>query len=215
VFPRDHDDGVDDGLWPEEVMLATGDLISIAPSTAADLERVRELYHSLSARTNHLRFFHLRQEIPERELLGVVDGLPQHLTLLASLGERLIGIGELIVDDEHAQGEVAFTVSDDHHHEGVATLLLERLALLGKRLGLRRLVATTLGENRDMQLVFGTVGLPRQSRCEDGEVDVTLDLADLTTLEQARSQRHAAALAARDAATRPQSAAGRGTGRWL
>jgi GNAT superfamily N-acetyltransferase len=197
----------------EAVVLATGDVISITRSTPADLERVRELYHSLSTRTNHLRFFHLRKEIPDRELLAVVDGSPQHLTLLASRGERLIGIGELIVDDEHAQGEVAFTVSDDHHHEGVATLLLERLALLAKGLGLRRLVATTLGENRDMQLVFGTVGLPRQSVCEGGEVEVILDLTDLRTLEQARSRRHAAALAARDAATQPGSTAGRGAGR--
>ena len=45
---------------------------------------------------------------------------------------------------------------------------------------------------------------------------MTLDLADLTTLgSKSQSTTASAARAARDAATRPESAAGRGTGRWL
>ena len=60
-------------------------------------------------------------------------------------------------DDEEA--EVAFTVADAHHHEGIATVLLEDLALIARAAGFRRLVAETLPENAAMLGVFRTVGL--------------------------------------------------------
>ena len=53
----------------------------------------------------------------------------------------------------------------------MATLLLERLAVIAHDRGLRRFTATVLPDNRDMQLVFATVGLPGpHGRFVDGVV---------------------------------------------
>ena len=58
-------------------------------------------------------------------------------------------------------------MADEHHHEGAATLLLERLAVIAKRCGFHFLTALTLPDNTEMRLVFHTVGLPEHSRFDD------------------------------------------------
>ncbi len=130
--------------------------------------------------------------------------IPQHVTLLALMQGRLIGIGEFGVGSDPTEAELAFAVVDDHHHEGVATLLLERLAVVGRRCGLERLTARTMFGNHDMQLVFRTVGLTRHSEIDGGEVRVTLDLASLDELDRQAALRHT--LAAQAAAESPRRA---------
>jgi GNAT superfamily N-acetyltransferase len=176
-------------------LLSTGRAIDIACSTPADLERVRAFYEHLCDISRYNRFFGVRRAIPEPELRGMVaNEVPRHVVLLASVDGELIGIGEFVVTDHTDQAEVAFAVADDHHREGVATLLLERLALVARRCGLERLVAQTLPGNYDMLLVFRTVGLTEHTHFDGGVVDVTLDLSTLAHLETAAENRHQLAL---------------------
>jgi GNAT superfamily N-acetyltransferase len=176
-------------------LLATGRTVIITDATPADYERVRRFYDELGDTSTYLRFFGIRRSIPEAELRAVVSHeIPHHVTLLAWLDARLIGIGEFIVGGDPTEAELAFAVADDHHHEGVATLLLERLAVVGRRCGLHRLTARTLLGNGDMLLVFRTVGLTRRTVVDEGEALVTLDLASLDELEAQAACRHAAAV---------------------
>ena len=59
-------------------------------------------------------------------------------------------------------------------------------------------MAQTLPGNRDMLLVFRTVGLAEQTHFDGGVVDVTLDLSTLDHLEAEAEIRHQHALANRD-----------------
>ena len=88
----------------------------------------------------------------------------------------IIGIGEYHVSPGRDEAEVAFAVADAHHHEGVATVLLEDLALIGRAAGLCRLVAETLPGNVAMKSVFRSVGLVQRDWFEAGVVYVELDL---------------------------------------
>lgn len=163
------------------------------------MARVRAFYEHLSDTSSYYRFFGIRRAIPEQELRGMVtQDVPRHVILLASIGDELIGIGEFIVGHKPDEAEVAFAVADDHHREGVATLLLERLAVVARRCGLRQLVAQTLPGNREMLLVFRTVGLAEQAHFDGGVVDVTLDLSTLDHLEAEAEIRHQHALANSD-----------------
>lgn len=176
-------------------LLANGRPFDIAPAIPTDLARVRRFYERLSDTSSYYRFFGIRRALPERELQGMVaQDVPRRVVLLASVDGELIGIGEFIVTDKPDQAEVAFAVADDHHREGVATLLLERLAIVARRCGLQRLVAKTLPGNRDMLLVFRTVGLTEQAHFVDGVVDITLDLSTLDHLEAEAEIRHQQAL---------------------
>ena len=179
-----------------EALLANGRPVDIVPAGPADMERVRTFYGRLSDTSSYYRFFGIRRAIPEQELRGMVaQDVPHHVMLLASIGDELIGIGEFVVCEKPDEAEVAFAVADDHHREGVATLLLERLAVIARRCGLKQLIAQTLPGNRDMLLVFRTVGLAEQTHFEGGVIDVTLDLSTLDHLESEAEIRHQQALA--------------------
>jgi len=181
-------------------LLATGRPVDITAVEPADLERVRSFYDGLSDTSTYYRFFGIRPALPEHELRSIVDpDVPHHVVLLASVDDELIGIGEYIVTSNPKQAEVAFAVADDHHREGVATLLLERLAAVARRCGLTQLVAQTLPGNEDMLLVFRTVGLAERTEFRDGVIEVTLDLASVEHLEAEASRRHQQALEQRRA----------------
>lgn len=173
--------------------LSTGEPVHIALAGPADLERVREFYAKLSDTAAYYRFFGIRRELPDDELRGVVvQRLPDHVTLLASIDGRLVGIGECVAGADADEVEVAFAVADDHRHEGVATLLLERVAMIAHRCGIKRLTARTLPGNVDMLLVFRTVGLPEEQHFDpsDGIIHIGLDLAgidDMVMCAAARS----------------------------
>ena len=157
-----------------------------------------ECGRSTSASVTYSRFFGIRRAILEKELRSVVaQDIPHHVTLLASIDNELIGLGEFVMSEKPDEAEVAFAVADDHHREGVATLLLERLAVVARRCGLKQLVAQTLPGNTDMLLVFRTVGLAEQTRLDGGVVDVTLDLSTLDHLEAEAEIRHQQAVSYR------------------
>lgn len=176
-------------------LLANGRPVDIASAGPADLRRVRAFYERLSDTSRFYRFFGTRRAIPEQELRAMTTcDLPHHVALLAFIDNELIGIGEFFVGNKPDEAEVAFAVADDHHREGVATLLLERLALVARRCGLRQFVAQTLPDNHDMLLVFRTVGLIERTHFDDGVVEVTLDLSTLDHLELEAEFRHQQAL---------------------
>ena len=169
----------------DRALLATGQPVDICRAAPADLAAVRHFYERLGDTSTYYRFFGLRRALPDGELRRVVGEGPEHVTLLASIDGRLIGIGEYIIGADPTEAEVAFAVADDHHREGVATLLLERLAVIAHERGLLTFTATVLPGNADMQLVFRTVGLAVRSRFDDGVIKTVLELASLTALTAA------------------------------
>jgi GNAT superfamily N-acetyltransferase len=175
-----------------DALLINGHPVHIAPARLSDLGRVRLFYQYLSNASTYYRFFSIRRAIPDRELLNMVDpAVEAHVTLLATVDGALAGIGEFIVDPSNEEAEVAFAVADDHHHEGIATLLLEALVVIARRRNIKRLTAVTLRDNADMLLVFRTVGLSeRTSLDEDGIVHVTFDLLAEDELEERSTERH-------------------------
>ncbi len=175
-------------------ILANGATAVIVAAGADHLDAVRDFYGELSDTSTYYRFFAVRRAIPERELQALVTiRLPGHVALLVYVGVTLIGIGEYTADrHDPREAEVAFAVADDHHREGVATLMLERLAIVAHRCGLETFTAFVLPGNGDMQLVFRTVGLPVESRWDEAGavVDVTLDITDLDHLHELSAERH-------------------------
>ena len=76
------------------------------------------------------------------------------------------------IDEECA--EVAFLVADQDRGRGLGSLLLEHLAALGRRYGVRRFEADVLEENYGMLRVFRRAGFAATRRTEEGEVAFVL-----------------------------------------
>ena len=66
--------------------------------------------------------------------------------------------------------EVAFLVDDAFQGKGLGTLLLERLALIAAKRGVRRFQAFVLAENKQMLSVFMESGFRVRAHREGGEV---------------------------------------------
>ena len=187
----------DDLLATErDAILSNGRPAAIASAQLGDLEAVRAFYERLDDMSNYFRFFGIRRRLPDRELLNAVDpAVSDHVTLLAKVDGQLAGIGELIVGPTALEAEVAFAVADDHHREGIATLLLERLVAIARRRGITTLTAVTLPGNADMLLVFRTVGLcERASLGDEGVVHISFDLTAPDELAEESARRQALAL---------------------
>jgi acyl-CoA synthetase (NDP forming) len=91
------------------------------------------------------------------------------------------------------QAEIAFAVSDALHGHGIATLLAEHLITAVERAGIRRVLAVTQGDNRDMLGVFVALGLPVRRDWDGGvctlAIDLDLDSAARAALLDASAKR--------------------------
>jgi acyl-CoA synthetase (NDP forming)/RimJ/RimL family protein N-acetyltransferase len=164
--------------FARDVLLATGRAVHIRATNHDDVGALRDFYTRLGDRSTYYRFFGARRNIPDDELLRATEqDIHRQVTLLAEGDGDTIGVGEYHGLPDGEDAEVAFAVADAHHGEGVATVLLEDLALIARAAGYRRLVAYVLPGNTAMANVFRTVGLVHRSWFDGGTVHVQLDLA--------------------------------------
>jgi acyl-CoA synthetase (NDP forming)/RimJ/RimL family protein N-acetyltransferase len=164
--------------FARDVLLATGRAVHIRASNSDDLAALRDFYARLGDTSTYYRFFGARRIIPDDELRRATEqDIHRQVTLLAEADGETIGVGEYHGLSSGEEAEVAFAVADAHHGEGVATVLLEDLALIARAAGYRRLVADVLPGNAAMANVFRTVGLVHRAWFDGGTVHVQLDLA--------------------------------------
>ena len=150
-----------------------------------DKERLQRAFAKLDPQSVYTRFFSARKSIPERafERIAEIDfvnlaGLV--VTIGCGADETVIG-GASYVGHSEANGakvaEVAFTIEEDFHGQGLASRLLAALATLARRHGLVRFEAEVLAANAPMLAVFQRSGLPLRRRSEGGVIHLDLDLA--------------------------------------
>ncbi len=158
-------------------LLTDGSTVEIRPAAEQDAQAVRAMHAEMSPGNLYLRFFSLSQRSADREAQRVTRPPDAyHAALLAWLGGRLVGVASYEPTPVPGTAEVAFAVSDDMHHRGIATLLLEHLVSLARRRGLTAFAATTLLENNAMLRVFSDAGLPVRRKIADGAVELTFPL---------------------------------------
>jgi acetate---CoA ligase (ADP-forming) len=153
--------------WESDVVLADGATVHVRALRSDDEPLVKAMYATLSDDAVYMRFFSpLRREMAVRlELDGI--GTSRHVARVALLGGHMLGIVRYDVVGPGV-GEVACVVTDDQQGRGLATLLLEHLAVIGRAQGLHTFVAETLAENSKMLNVFKAVGWERRTRFQAG-----------------------------------------------
>jgi acyl-CoA synthetase (NDP forming)/RimJ/RimL family protein N-acetyltransferase len=168
-------DGVSEGRT--YALLTDGSTIEIRPAQPEDATAVREMHVAMSPDNIYLRFFSVSPAAAEQEALRVTrESDPEHGALLAWLGDRLVGVASYELTGKPGAAEIAFTVPDDMHRHGIATLLLEHLVSLARRRGVHMFTAETLVENAAMLRVFADAGLPVLRSAADGVVDLMFPL---------------------------------------
>jgi RimJ/RimL family protein N-acetyltransferase len=152
----------------------TVDLRPIEPSDAPALVRFHD---TLSDLTSRRRFFNVHPHLSTTEVIRftTVDHVDRE-ALVVSVDGEIVAVGRIDREPDTPSAEVAFVVSDDWQGRGVGTLLLVRLSEWARRMGVSRLTADTLSDNRPMIDLFQHSGLVTATRYDRGVLQLTLTL---------------------------------------
>lgn len=166
-------------LYREDAILRDGTPVVIRAVRSEDKERIRQAFHHLGAETVYTRFFSNRTDVTDQELSEGVDvDFVRNVTLIVTLqpGEKVIGAGRYIAIGDLPEAEVAFTVEEDFHGQGIASRLLSVLAGIARANGFERFHASVLPRNAGMLRVFERCRLPMTRQRDDDTLQITLEL---------------------------------------
>jgi acyl-CoA hydrolase/RimJ/RimL family protein N-acetyltransferase len=178
------------GEYPEHLETyrtgKTGLNILLRPSRINDECLIKDLFYSLSDQSLKKRFMSSRKDVPHkiRQEFVAID-YSEKMVILATNEkdgkELLVGMGQYIIDSATHRAEVSFTVREDYHNNGIATMLLEYLTILAKKNGLQGFTAEVLHENRAMMRVIDKMGFDMQRNIEGGSYNLILNFAEEIT----------------------------------
>lgn len=162
----------DDRTAPAELNDGTPVVIRpIEPDDAAALVLSHDL---LSDEARRLRFFRPHPKLSDEEarFFTTVDHFDRE-AFIVLLGTRIIAVGRYDRVEPDA-AEVAFVVGDDWQSNGIATLLLNRLAERALEVGITRFIADTFGDNNAMLAVFRHWAPDRKVTIDSGFLHVEM-----------------------------------------
>ena len=163
--------------------LKNGIAVTIRAARPDDRRDVATAVRALSPESIYLRLFSNRRELTEPGLDRIMrsDGANE-LLLLAVIespeDHTIVGAGRYVRVRPDA-AEIAFIVADDHHGQGIASLILRHLAIVARGQGIATFEADTLSENTAMRAVFSKTGWPMQSKREGEIVHTTLTISGI------------------------------------
>ena len=137
----DGEDGVD-------ALLMDGRIVHVRPVSERDAESLTGLYTRASQRSRYLRFFTAGISI-DREVQRLVTPSDDHMALVAEHDGLAVGVASYEVLSS-AQAEIAVLVDDAWQGDGIGSLLIEHLAGVARRSGIRELVGDVLASNVTM-----------------------------------------------------------------
>lgn len=171
--------------YEQRATLKNGSGVMVRAIRPDDKERLVAAFKNLDPESIFTRFFYHKRTLTETELKAATElDFENAVALVVTLGEGekegIIAGGRYVVLDPEAgakSAEVAFTVEEDYHRQGLARLLLNHLAAIAREKGIASFVAEVLPQNRGMLTVFEKSGLPMQKQHQGDVVHMTLTVA--------------------------------------
>ncbi len=161
----------------EDVVLRDGSTLRLRSTAPTDGPALVAFFDRLSPESRYLRF----------QGAGVVDlrtvepfvhtDWRESVSLVGELEGDVVALGTFIRLRDPRRAEVAFAVADGLQGRGIATRLLERLALHAAGVGIEEFVAQVLPQNGHMLNVFSDAGFGISRKLEEGVVEVRLAIS--------------------------------------
>ena len=199
---------VGDYLDHPRVVLRDGTVASIRTASAQDGGALRRFFHDLSPESRRRRFFTPAEPSaaiierladahdPDRGLTLIVDRyVDDGAAERSGRNVRPIATASYLAVNQRV-AEVAFAVDDRFQGKGLASMLLERLAVIASQHGFDRFLASTLVDNTPMLEVFRDSGFEIRSKSSAGAVELQLSLAPSAEGVRVAEDRDRAATAA-------------------
>ena len=194
-----------------QVILRDGTTAELRPVSPGDRSLIRSFLERTSVDARYHRFF---GEVPLDEASdqlsssGDLRDRAALLVLAAREGETGVIAHAGYHRDGEESAEVAFLVDDSYQGKGLATLLLERLALIAVRNGIRCFHAPTETGNVRMRDVFRSSGFSVIEAESGGQIEASLSLEPSErSVELAEIRERVATVASLQAFMKPRGVA--------
>jgi acyl-CoA hydrolase/RimJ/RimL family protein N-acetyltransferase len=170
------------GVYPsrmEEIIMRGDQQITLRPTKPVDERRIQEHFYAMDQADVTSRFFGFRRSFYRQDVEGMVQvDYIKNLSIVAVIGEigfeKVIGLGEYNL--EHGTvAEVAFTVSKEWQGQGIASVVLKKVAEAARENGITQLVAYVLPTNKPMINLFKKLPYKIKTRFEDDMVVLICD----------------------------------------
>ncbi len=169
-----------------DVVLADGATAHVRPIRPEDGPMLLAFHARQSPQSIYYRYFSPRPRLSERDVDHLIQlDYVDRMALIAIRGDEMIGVARYDRWRHRAEAEVAFFVDDANHGRGLATVLLEHLAVRAREIGVTAFTASVLPANRKMIGVFTAAGFETTTKFADGVVEVRLGLMPTPEAEAA------------------------------
>lgn len=151
--------------------LRDGTEIRVRHVSRRDEAALLEFMQQLSPESRRMRFFSPAYDLHAAAKWAASADGTDHLGILATDDRGQILGHAACVRTYGPRAEVAIEVDETHRHQGLATILVARLAREAEEKQIRHFVAEVLTENHEMLAVFKD-GFDAHRHFADGEVDI-------------------------------------------
>ncbi|MCE5333623.1 MAG: GNAT family N-acetyltransferase [Desulfobacteraceae bacterium] len=156
--------------------------VFLRPAKPTDERALKEFFYSLPKEGSYVRFLSLMKVFPHYDVKAMVHiDYRAEMTLLGFAGEmgseRIVAIVRCQLDEETMDAEVDFAVHPDYSRHGIAAFMILHMAEMGKKRGIRTLVAYISLGNERVYGVFQKLNYVVESSLVGGvyEIRVRLD----------------------------------------
>ncbi len=175
------------GIYPvhlEEFISRDNIKISLRPAKPVDERRIQEHYYNLDKDDVLSRFFHektsfIRSDVETKSQIDYI----RELTLIALVGEtgfeKVIAIGEYLLEADTNMAEVAFSVDTEYQGLGLGKALLKKLAVAARDNGIAGLLAYTVPTNKAMINLFKSLPYKTRTHFEDNSIKLLCKFDEL------------------------------------
>lgn len=150
------------GVYPlrlEEIINIKGEHVTLRPARPADERAIQEHYYNMDRKDVISRFFHEKTSFVHDQIDATFEiDYVNDLTIVAAVGEmgfeKIIAVGEYLLNPVLNMAEVAYSVSKEWQGTGIARALQNKLAEAAQSNGIKGLIAYTSPSNRGMIQLF-------------------------------------------------------------
>ncbi|GAC37953.1 GNAT family N-acetyltransferase [Paraglaciecola psychrophila] len=145
--------------------IKAGDLdVTIRPITSDDIEIEAAFMRDFSALAKHKNFLSSSMELSSSMIstlynIDYINSMAYIATIQQGGNEKKIGICLYAIDSKPDEREMAVTVSDEYHHQGIATELANHLIEHARTNSIKKLILIELCSNYKMRELAEILGM--------------------------------------------------------
>lgn len=138
--------------WCAELTTRSGTMLLVRPVSPDDKARLADFFEHVLPEDIRFRFLsplkHVGHDLLAR-LVGVDHIYDENYLAFAEDGETLLASAMIVSTSDSSEAEVAIAVRSDHRHMGVGWTMLNYVAGIAERNGMRSIISYECADNRE------------------------------------------------------------------